>query len=300
VWSATKTLSGGAAFYGTGSVDLALDAGVSYVFGVGLTGATTWYRSTSADLSPSGPVKPLGYVVEVSSPAPRLLSQDASPARLVAQRLALVHADLVDQDQDGDGWTPFCGDCSDVTGRVNPEAEEVCDGWDNDCDGTIDGADSLDVVIFYADRDGDGWGDAATAEDACEPPADAVLNGEDCDDADADVWPGAPGLDDDCAPVTDDDTGVPPTPAYDPDTGIAADTDPPIEADTDEADPTDPGAGVEGSRGFDAPEEDDDGQFVQRDWEDAASCGCATSRSSGSSAFLVVLFGLLTRRARRG
>jgi hypothetical protein len=50
-------------------------------------------------------------------------------------------------DQDLDGWTISDGDCDDAKAAVNPGAAEVCDGLDNDCDGTVDdGADaSCDV-----------------------------------------------------------------------------------------------------------------------------------------------------------
>ena len=42
------------------------------------------------------------------------------------------------QDIDGDGWTLEDGDCNDHDPDVHPGAEELCDGVDNDCDGTAD------------------------------------------------------------------------------------------------------------------------------------------------------------------
>ena len=39
---------------------------------------------------------------------------------------------------DSDGWSADCGDCNDGNAAVNPAATEVCDGIDNDCDGTVD------------------------------------------------------------------------------------------------------------------------------------------------------------------
>ncbi len=81
---------------------------------------------------------------------------------------------------------------------------EWCDGEDNDGDGLVDEADSLaDQAPWYIDADGDGFGDPASASvEACEGPADHVDNDDDCDDADADVFPGAVeaanGIDDDC------------------------------------------------------------------------------------------------------
>jgi hypothetical protein len=41
-------------------------------------------------------------------------------------------------DQDGDGATRCDADCDDVDAGVGPDAPEVCDGRDNDCDGTLD------------------------------------------------------------------------------------------------------------------------------------------------------------------
>lgn len=41
-------------------------------------------------------------------------------------------------DPDGDGYTPWSGDCDDGDDRVYPGAREACDAIDNDCDGQID------------------------------------------------------------------------------------------------------------------------------------------------------------------
>ena len=99
--------------------------------------------------------------------------------------------------------TDVGGDCDDLDPDVNPEAEEVCDGVDNDCDElTDDEDDSLDldtVETFYPDGDGDGYGDdEQEAVEACEAPSGyAAVDGEaaDCDDEDEDVHPG---IDEEC------------------------------------------------------------------------------------------------------
>ena len=41
-------------------------------------------------------------------------------------------------DQDGDGFTVGDGDCDDTNVDINPDAVDVADGIDNDCDGEID------------------------------------------------------------------------------------------------------------------------------------------------------------------
>ena len=50
-------------------------------------------------------------------------------------------------DADGDGYTVADGDCDDGDPAVNPGASEVCNGFDDDCDGIIDEG-------FDADGDG--------------------------------------------------------------------------------------------------------------------------------------------------
>ena len=110
-------------------------------------------------------------------------------------------------------------DCDDAAAAVNPGAQEVCNSLDDDCDALVDDDDpSLDAstgATFYADADGDGYGDAATTTDACAQPSGTVTDATDCDDADAAVNPGATeacnGADDDCDGATswleDDDDG---------------------------------------------------------------------------------------------
>ena len=90
---------------------------------------------------------------------------------------------------EGVGFAEGAGDCDDGDGNIHPDAEELCDGVDNDCDGDI--ADGTDGETFYEDGDGDGYGDPASAFTSCTTPTDAVDNGDDCDDNNNKVYPGA-------------------------------------------------------------------------------------------------------------
>jgi hypothetical protein len=105
----------------------------------------------------------------------------------------------------GAGWVMDGTDCNDSRADLNPAATEVCDGLDNDCDGLVDDADdSLDTgstTTWYTDADADGFGDDATATNACAAPEGAVSLGGDCNDADAAYHPGADETD--CADPND-------------------------------------------------------------------------------------------------
>ncbi len=99
------------------------------------------------------------------------------------------------------GYVSNSTDCNDANAAVNPGATEVCNGTDDNCDTQIDeGVQST----FYADVDGDTYGDASTSIQACTSPAGYVADNTDCDDNNAAVNPVGVdicgnGIDEDCS-----------------------------------------------------------------------------------------------------
>jgi len=114
--------------------------------------------------------------------------------------------EIVDADGDGYGSTV---DCDDSLAAVHPDAEEVCDGLDNDCDGETD-EEATDARTWYADLDQDGYGDPESPQQACQAPHNYVADDQDCYDRSSDIHPGATEYccdleDDDCDGRTDED-----------------------------------------------------------------------------------------------
>ena len=109
------------------------------------------------------------------------------------------------QDFDGDGYYDD-EDCNDRDATISPAATEICDGYDNDCDGAID---EEVLRTFFADSDGDGFGDAEETMSGCEPEDGWVSTSDDCDDDDGSIHPGASercdGVDNDCDDIIDED-----------------------------------------------------------------------------------------------
>jgi hypothetical protein len=139
------------------------------------------------------------------------------------------------RDVDGDGYGAAAGgtmvactpppgyassntDCDDTNPAIHPGAAEVCNGIDDNCDGTADNG--LTMSTYYLDRDGDGYGSAASgAKVACGAALAGVgyvAMGGDCDDNDKNVHPGATeicnGKDDDCNGTPDN--GLPTSTFY--------------------------------------------------------------------------------------
>ncbi|MCK6502943.1 hypothetical protein L6R53_06025 [Myxococcota bacterium] len=110
-----------------------------------------------------------------------------------------VHETVVDLD--GDVW-PAGEDCDDLDPETHPTAEEVCDGYDNDCDAEVDEG-TTGMRTWYYDEDGDGFGVEELSIVSCEKPPGYELAEGDCEPLDDQVYPGRPeicgnGRDEDC------------------------------------------------------------------------------------------------------
>ncbi len=96
-------------------------------------------------------------------------------------------------------------DCDDSSAEVHPGAEEVCNEYDDDCDGAVDEG---VTNTYYLDADGDGYGTSESTTEQCALPAGYSTFSTDCDDTDATVNPGATescdGVDNDCDILEDE------------------------------------------------------------------------------------------------
>ncbi|MCC6647067.1 MAG: hypothetical protein IT374_16035 [Polyangiaceae bacterium] len=130
-------------------------------------------------------------------------------------------------------------DCDDSVASVFPGATEICDGYDNNCNGGVDENAADDATWFY-DADGDNHGDASMGSKTqcanpgldvanCGPGAVAACPGrwktnlvaDDCDDGDGARYPGkaevCDGKDNDCNSQVDDNAASTPQWSYDED-----------------------------------------------------------------------------------
>ena len=206
-----------------------------------LNDATTWYKDADND------TYGVSATTVAACVAPALYASvagdcdDASPS---IRPNAPEQCDLIDnncdtvvdnnvvlspwwRDSDGDGFgnlvtaaTPFIDckapdgyidnylDCNDIVAAVNPNATELCNGKDDNCDALTDDADPdvADPATWYLDVDADGFGTQDDVVVGCyAPPEHAPLDGDCWDDFDPAAFfvnPSATevcnGADDDC------------------------------------------------------------------------------------------------------
>jgi uncharacterized protein (TIGR03382 family) len=196
-------------------------------------------------------------------------------------------------DADGDGYAS-CEECNDSDLAVNPGATETCNGFDDNCDGISDGADAADALTWYADNDGDGFGNPEAQELACEAPEGFVEDASDCDDNETSVNPESEeiwydGTDQNCDENDMDQDGDGVEQSEDCD-----DTDPELAEDCGGEDGTDGGTdGADGSEGSDGS----DGSSSE-DPEDKEP-GCSSAPAPGMLVWPTLLaLPLLLRRRK--
>ena len=155
---------------------------------------------TAATIADCGAIDESGHVVvsvdrelfDSGADTLNVVVTDANSVSTSASVSVLVNAAYPDSDDDGDAYgvetEPI--DCDDSNRNTYPDAAEVWDGEDNDCDGLVD-----ETTEGY-DDDGDGVSEADG----------------DCNDYNAQAFPGAPeradSVDNDCDTVVDEGTSL--------------------------------------------------------------------------------------------
>jgi hypothetical protein len=101
----------------------------------------------------------------------------------------------------GNGYSTLNTDCNDAVAAINPTSTEICNSLDDNCNLQID--EGLVFSNYFADNDGDGFGNPAQATSSCSPINGMVTNNGDCNDANANINPnaeeiGGNGIDENC------------------------------------------------------------------------------------------------------
>ncbi|PIE20197.1 MAG: hypothetical protein CSA66_01180 [Proteobacteria bacterium] len=110
---------------------------------------------------------------------------------------------------DGFHTAPVAGDCDDSVRKVHPNADELCNGVDDDCDEAVDEVGARGCTTYHRDGDGDGFGAPGDALCLCAPAAPyTARNATDCDDSAPTTNPASgercDGADNDCDGATDE------------------------------------------------------------------------------------------------
>lgn len=102
------------------------------------------------------------------------------------------------------GYVTDNTDCNDSNPAINPLASEICNTFDDDCDGFVD---EEVTSTFYQDMDDDTYGNPSASIVDCSAPLGYVLDNTDCDDMNSMMFPGNPEIcdqiDNDCDLLVD-------------------------------------------------------------------------------------------------
>lgn len=172
---------------------------------------TVWFQDVDGDLVGNANVtltqcaQPVGYVLNpgdcdennnlVTSPSTYYVDADNDGHG------SMVGLGLVTCTNPGVGYATVADDCDDTKNTVYPGAPELCDGLDNDCVNGID--DGLTFTAYFIDADNDNFGTGNSTLFCQNPGVGYATVDGDCDDANANVYPGATeildnGVDENC------------------------------------------------------------------------------------------------------
>jgi hypothetical protein len=87
------------------------------------------------------------------------------------------------------GYVTDNNDCNDNNANQNAASSEICNGDDDDCDGTIDNG--ITFLDYYADADGDGFGAGDVISSCTDLGSGYTTNNTDCDDTNSNTNPSA-------------------------------------------------------------------------------------------------------------
>jgi hypothetical protein len=139
VESSTETATGGASYYGNSVLfDVPMLEGRYYFLALGIEGSATVWHQLDAALTEIAGIVPYGKLEVDGSATATTIDSDPVASDLFYMLVTTGGSPVEDEDFDGDGLTPFCGDCDDADADSYPGAEEIRDRADNDCDGEID------------------------------------------------------------------------------------------------------------------------------------------------------------------
>ncbi len=176
-WTDVTTAPAGATWHSSPQLNFLMQGGTKYAAIVAWNGPSVGYNYSSGPTPLPASVG--SYLGGIAGSGSTFSISDSTLIYSVRIRTGN------EADGDGDGFLA-CAECNDSEATVNPLATEICDGFDNDCDGVlfVDGA-----GLGELDVDNDGDVECAT----------------DCDDTDPTIYGGAPELcdqlDNDCDTV---------------------------------------------------------------------------------------------------
>ena len=104
------------------------------------------------------------------------------------------------------GYALDSTDCNDLNPEIHPTLTDICNAIDDNCNGLTD--EDATFVTYFADIDGDTFGDILNDSTACNELIGYVLDNSDCNDTNNAIYPGATELcnylDDNCDGFIDD------------------------------------------------------------------------------------------------